>query len=271
MESLSPLPNINDSLQNLALRQPRTFRDEDFDKAVERVWDEMGNKALPPHEPQLMVKQLEKRADAPIRRTYMEGQPCQDGVLDGAVVIKIGLTFMPGADKPQVNRLEQFDMTGKEPDQQDAVWRVNTAASLLSIFEVDKGLSVVQRDQTADIAERARARRDRRESYFSPSTALANRYLNPLPRCVTIDSAEVRVVNDFRISDEWDMCGTLIEVDGTSLMSLMVHYRQLIFKGGPDMTFEETRNLLDTMIEDARRLCVRSPILFRMSTRYVLP
>jgi hypothetical protein len=33
------------------------------------------------------------------------------------------------------------------------------------------------------------------------------------------------------------------------------------------MTFEETRVLLDTMIEDARRLCVRSPVLFRMSTR----
>ena len=33
------------------------------------------------------------------------------------------------------------------------------------------------------------------------------------------------------------------------------------------MNFDETRNLLDMMIEDARRLCVRSPVLFRMSTR----
>ena len=33
------------------------------------------------------------------------------------------------------------------------------------------------------------------------------------------------------------------------------------------MTFEETKELLETMIEDARRLCIRSPILFRMSTR----
>ena len=33
------------------------------------------------------------------------------------------------------------------------------------------------------------------------------------------------------------------------------------------MTFEETKVLLETMIEDARRLCVRNPILFRMSTR----
>ena len=33
------------------------------------------------------------------------------------------------------------------------------------------------------------------------------------------------------------------------------------------MTPEETTTLLETMIEDARRLCIRSPILFRISTR----
>ena len=33
------------------------------------------------------------------------------------------------------------------------------------------------------------------------------------------------------------------------------------------MTFERTKELLDRMIEAARRFCVRSPILFRMSTR----
>lgn len=33
------------------------------------------------------------------------------------------------------------------------------------------------------------------------------------------------------------------------------------------MTFEEKRILLGTVVEDTRRLCVRSPILFRMPTR----
>lgn len=47
----------------------------------------------------------------------------------------------------------------------------------------------------------------------------------------------------------------------------MINYRHLISRGGPDMTFEETKELLEIMIEDARRLCTRSPILFRMSTR----
>lgn len=50
-------------------------------------------------------------------------------------------------------------------------------------------------------------------------------------------------------------------------MKLMVNFRHLISRGGPDMSSEETAQLLDTMIEDARRLCIRSPVLFRMSTR----
>ncbi len=76
----------------------------------------------------------------------------------------------------------------------------------------------------------------------------------------------MKIVNDLRLQ-EWDLESTLIEVDGSSITKLMVNFRHLISRGGPDMTFEETRVLLDTMIEDARRLCVRSPVLFRMSTR----
>ena len=33
------------------------------------------------------------------------------------------------------------------------------------------------------------------------------------------------------------------------------------------MSFEETKTLIETLVENTRRLCVRSPILFRMSTR----
>ena len=58
-----------------------------------------------------------------------------------------------------------------------------------------------------------------------------------------------------------------VEIDAFSLWNLIINYKHLISRGGPDMTFEETKELLETMIEDARRLCIRSPILFRMSTR----
>ena len=61
--------------------------------------------------------------------------------------------------------------------------------------------------------------------------------------------------------------GVLIEVDWSSLSDLIVNYRYLIVRGGSKMTFEEVNTLLDTMTEDVRRLVVRSPILFRMSTR----
>lgn len=47
----------------------------------------------------------------------------------------------------------------------------------------------------------------------------------------------------------------------------MAHYREFIAQGGPDMTFQETNQLLESTIEDARRFCIKSPILFRTSTR----
>lgn len=65
----------------------------------------------------------------------------------------------------------------------------------------------------------------------------------------------------------WDVQATLIEVDQGALISLISHYKHIIAQGRPDASLEETSNLLSIMIEDARRLVVRSPILFRMSTR----
>lgn len=206
-----------------------------------------------------MLRQLEKRRDQPVRRTYVQGQLCADGVIDGAVVIKVGITFLPGVDKPEVNRLEQFDVTGKEPYQRDDMWRVNTAATLLSVFDVDKQLSVIQSDQTAVIAERARQRRAPKvDSFVSNGSSLSKDVLSRFKShhdAVTIGSNEVRIMDDLRVGN-WDVSSTLIEVDGRSLISLMVHYRKLILKAGPDPSFEVTREVLETMIEDARRLCV---------------
>lgn len=47
----------------------------------------------------------------------------------------------------------------------------------------------------------------------------------------------------------------------------MLNFCHTISHGGSDMTFEETRVLLDIMIEDVPRLFVRSLVLLRMSTR----
>lgn len=84
---------------------------------------------------------------------------------------------------------------------------------------------------------------------------------------VTIDSSCVQVVHELRGGDGWDMQATLIEVDEDALLGLMINYRHIISSGTPGASFTQTCRLLETMMENARRLCVRSPILFRMSTR----
>ena len=227
-------------------------------KAKNAVLDDLANKSMPPEESEYIIRRLEKRADERLQRTYVEGMPVA-GLDDSAIVLHVGLTFLPGADKPQVNRIEQTNMIlDRPPDQKDADWRVNTAGALLMQFDVSADLSIVRTDQTSIVVAQAKSRLASRRDTFFPEQRRA--------LTATIDSDEVKIVNDLR-AGTWDIQATLIEVDAPSLSSLMVNYRTLIRKGGPDMTFEETRVLLDTMIEDARRLCVRSPILFRMSTR----
>ena len=77
---------------------------------------------------------------------------------------------------------------------------------------------------------------------------------------VTIDSDSVHIVNDLSM-DHWDVQSTLIEVDGNALTQLIFNCRHLIFRSGRDLAPEEAQTLLDTMIEDACRLCARSPTL----------
>jgi hypothetical protein len=99
-------------------------------KAKDRVWEGIANKLLPPEESELMIKRLEKKADEKQTRTYVEGFPSAE-FHPNAPVLAVGLTFLRGADKPQVNRYEQNDKSQGDPDQRDATWRLNTAGSLL--------------------------------------------------------------------------------------------------------------------------------------------
>ncbi len=162
-----------------------------------QVWEDIANKLLPPEESEMMLKRLEKRADERVKRTYIEGQPMSD--VDGnAATPRIGLTFLPGADKPQVTRLEQIGMAGLEPDQKDALWRVNTAASLLMQFSVSSDLSIVQSyqgDQTSTVASRVKTRLYKTKMDKeppSPTSSLLNMssmsLMQPKQDRVTIDS-----------------------------------------------------------------------------------
>ena len=242
----------------------RSQRDHGILQAKNSVLDDLTNKLLPPEETDYMVKRLEKHADEHFRRTYVRGVPLAEE-RESAITLKIGLTFLPGADKPQVNRLEQTNMAGKEPDQKDASWRVNTAGSLLTQHEVAQDLSIVQTDRTSTIVKYAKRRMHESDRLFQDqrkAMALRSRRHD----AVTIDSDQVRLVDDLR-TEQWDIQGMLIEVDGGSLWDLILNFRHLISQGGPVMSSSETSMVLERMIEDARRLCARSPILFRMSTR----
>lgn len=242
----------------------KSQRNHDILRAKSEVLDVMINKLLPPEETDFMVRNLEKEADEPIRRTYSRGVPLAE-VQESAIVLRVGLTFLPGADKPQVNRLEETNMAGREPHQKDASWRVNTAGSILVQFDVAQNLQIVQTDQTRKIVALAKQRLHDNDRYFQDQRmALA---VKSHPRdMVTIDSEHVHLVDDFS-TEQWDVQGMLIEVDGFSLWDLMLNFRHLISQGGPGMSDSETSMVLERMIEDARRLCTRSPILFRMSTR----
>ena len=232
---------------------------------AKNVWlDDLTNKLLPPEETDLMVKRLTKKADEQFRRTYVSGVPTV-GIQESAVVLKVGLSFLPGADKPQVNRQEQTDMAEKLPDQKDALWRVNTAGTLLLDHDVAQDLSITQSEKTSNVIKHALQRRQEEDWLFRSQRR--TKVLRESPHdAVTIDSSCVKLVSDLR-SEKWDLEGMLIEVDGSSLSDLMIRFRHLIAIGGPSMTFAETKMVIELMIEDARRLCLRSPILFRMSTR----
>lgn len=246
-----------------ALGRSQTHRHHGARQAKSQAYVDYTNKTLAPEQTDFMIKTLERKADLQLRRTYSNGLALEE-VVDSAPILTVGLKFLPGADKPQVTRTEQIDMEGKEADQKDAAWRVDTAGSLLSSFTVSPNLQIVQTDQTANVVARAKLQQAHNQPFPNKSKALVlhKRY----PNTVTIDSERVTMVKDLRTGD-WDLRGLLVEVDWSSLWDLMVNYRSLIAGGGPEMTFEETRTLLEMMIEDARRLCIRSPILFRMSTR----
>ncbi|KAI9775615.1 MAG: hypothetical protein M1839_001016 [Geoglossum umbratile] len=242
-----------------------TNDDRESFRMKDLIYEEIANRHFPPTD--IVLKVMGRREDEGVRMTFINGHRAAE-VSESAPVAKVGITFMAGADEPQVNRMEETGMGGRGPDQKDSKWRVHTAGSLLSRFKVDTDLSIVQTDQTAAVAAKARARA-RRYSAGAPSNSTSPTALSRIGRddsSVTIDSADVHIVDNLS-QEEWDIESTLIEVDGSSLMSLIFNYRDLIYRNGPALTHGRTMSLLETMIEDARRLCARSPILFRMSIR----
>jgi hypothetical protein len=141
-------------------------------------------------------------------------------------------------------------------------------AKLLSEFEICPDFNIDQKDKTAEILGIAQRNSPRGQNW-----ALSLRG-SGVESIVTIDSDNVQMVNDLRSStaDGVHLKSTCIELDGMSLLGLMVNFRNLMNQEGSRNAFSPHQivAILETMIEDARRLFCRSPILSRMSTRYII-
>jgi len=256
-------------------------QEDDVTSILDQYLDDITNKLLPLEESDLMVKSLERQADHKKTRTYFNGEPLQMKNPTAPTLV-VGLTFVPGADRAQVARIEIDDLVGEPPNQKSSIWRVNTAGTLLKNFEVDDDLYVNQKDRTSAIytsakekAEKAAKehRRIRKSEAKHSGKDVIIYSSGGKENMVNIDSDHVHLVKDLRVK-EWDLQSTLIEVDGKSLVALMLEFRHLIKQttaaDASATSFAEMASILERMIENARRLCMKSPILFRMSTRSLI-
>lgn len=209
--------------------------DHEFRDQQEDLLDRLSNHYAPYEGYDLIIKTFERTGNGSVKATFQDGTRLAE-VREEAAKPKIGLTFLPGADTPQVNQMEEIQMTQTTPDQKDASWRVNTAGALLVNLSVRQDMTILFSDNTAAVVDAMRRRHSGLDGpQVEPnmgSKALAVR--RTADRFVTIDSDNVKIVNDLN-SEKWDLSGLLVEVDQSSLMSLISNYQRVIRRGGPDL------------------------------------
>ena len=117
-------------------------------------------------------------------------------------------------------------------NDQDASWRLRTAQSLLTEFDVDENLDWNEVDCIQQIAANARERLEKLDGTsawkpFSRKEVAVRRKSVPAGddrHAVLVDSDCVQIVHDLRGTD-WDVDATLIEVDESALYSLIHNYK----------------------------------------------
>ncbi|KAK4497107.1 hypothetical protein PRZ48_011557 [Zasmidium cellare] len=230
----------------------------DFEKREmpSEFWDDVALRGLYPEDTSQWLSRLERGVDEEVRTTFKRGKPTDFD--DHAPKPSVGLVYLPGADKPTVARLEESNMVELEPEQRDSTWRMNAASSLLIARSINRDLSFIHEDMTWKVIEACQRRG----------------YMQAFPGnnrdTVTIDSKNVKIVNELRHPDgqmKYDLSATFVEVDEGSLVRLIQHFHHLVARKSPQMDGNDDKFQLENMMEDARFFCVRSPILFRMSTR----
>ncbi|RMZ77816.1 hypothetical protein DV737_g4147, partial [Chaetothyriales sp. CBS 132003] len=213
--------------------------DHEFRDRQDELLQQLTNHYAPYEGLDLLVSTFEQTVDGSVQATFRDGRRLPD-VEENAIKPKVGLTFLPGADTPQVNALEEMLMTQLTPDQKDSAWRVTTAGALLFNTTVHKDMTISFSDNTAAVVAATRKRLSDDGPLSDPnisSKALSLR--RTTDRIVTIDSDQVKLVNDLH-SEKWDLEAVLVEVDQTALMDLISNYQRVITRGGPDLPTTET-------------------------------
>ena len=213
---------------------------------------------------------LNRTPNAPFRKSFRAGSPL-DKIAEDAPLIRIGVTFMGGADKPTVvdaelQRLQNIGTLDRTPE-----WKVYTGGSLLKRMDIGGNMEYRLRDDSAVIinAYQARTAGTAARSEWSHSRAVSR--ITDHDLTLTIDSARVDLLHALPPDPyRYDLVCTLIEVDMFSMQSLMENHRRIVRDGGRTLSTQQCLQILDTMINDVRRLCTRSPRLFRMSTRALI-
>jgi hypothetical protein len=236
------------------------------------------------------LKDFERNPDSPIKKSYRRGI-LQAQVDKDAPVVKVGITFLAGADKPSVIAAEMSKVSDEKPFQKSPEWRVFTAVTLLTKFEVGDDLLIHHKDDSAEIFKKSNERKrisegkpaEKDQGSFQKLLSKQNSGSQPggqsqeivkrniFDHTLTIDSDEVKLLHGIIGDDHgFDIACTLVEIDMFSMRDLMMNFRTIVQSGGRNVKSKDILAILDTMINDVRRLCTRSPRLFRMSTRSLI-
>jgi len=262
------LPNLlnDDESSSISERTERDDSADDHNKDIVTARAAFSNRLFDEANDQLVPLSL-KPADENFTRIYHQGTPSHQNV-DAGKPLRVGLAFLPGATKPEVMRQEQESMNQRnEPNQQTAEWRVKTAGSLLKTHDITESLQLDVKYSNPRLLKAKEAHHTMVEQNYPPGTIINFKQSREYD-FVAIDSEYVKIVYNF---NDWkgrfDIECTLIEVDYYAMVDLIFRYRHELSKKGTQMENASMLEVLNTMIDDARKLCQRSPALFRASFR----
>lgn len=249
---------------------------------------------IPPRHVQ-WLNDFVRNPDAPLTRT-VQGSSILEEVNRDAPMITVGITFLPGTDNTVVAQGELSRQSNLGPIQRSNEWKIFTASAIMVKIEVDEELRITRKDNTDLILNNYIARQGLLTyTEGSRSTAPADQKATKLSKintqaltkfgssgsqsiigsgqrkqAFTIDSDNVKLLHGLPRPNEFEVTCTLVEIDMCSTRDLVSNYREIIRTGGRNISAAEIVMSLDTMINNVRQLCLRSPRLFWMSTRELI-